>query len=437
MKRLTKSLWLLCITLMCMLSAPSIVQAAVKTPGKVTGVKATAYESKAVLKWKKASNATGYIVYQVNDDKTLTKIGTTKSTSYKITKLTNNTTYTYCITAYRTSKSQKYEGKKSAYVKVTPQVKKPGKVNLSIKSCSDGKISMKWKKVSNATGYQVYQYDASKDKFLSIGTVKGASVTVKKLTNGKSYKFKVRAYRTVGGVTRYGTFSTTLTAKPLLIKDDVKSMPTMGFKATVKKTVKASLKDGSGTVTVKKGTKVKVTYRTYNKCTVVLNNNKTVYIHHDNLRFTGCIYSSSKDLTKSAKEQFVNYKGYHSKTKYLIWVSLYKQRLYIFKGSQCNWKLEKSFKCSTGKASTSTPKGTYTLWKKSYFFPFDEYSYANYASYFSGNAIHSWVKLYGSGAWYNDGKLGHPASHGCVRLGDSQVVYVYNKVPLGTTIIIY
>lgn len=437
MKRFFKSLLLLCITLMCIVSVPSIAEAASKAPGKVKSLKATAGESQVKLKWKKVSNAKGYTIYRLNEDKTLTKIATTRSTSYTIKKLTNRTTYTYCVAAYRTVKSKTYEGTKSSYVKATPQVKKPGKVNLSIGSCGNTQLTLKWKKISGASGYEVFQYDTAKKAYVSIGSVKGTSVTVKSLTNGQNYQFKVRAYRTVGGITSYGNFSSTATAKPINVTQEIKNIPTMQFKATVNKTVNASLTNGSGKVTVNKGTKVTVTKRSSGNCTVTLPSKKTVYIPNRNLKFTSCVYNSKSDFSKTDKEMFVNYKGYHSNSKYLIWISLYRQRFYIFKGSQCNWKLFKTYKCSTGKAATSTPKGSYTLWKKAYFFPFDDYSYANYASYFSGNAIHSWVKLYGSGAWYRDGSLGHPASHGCVRLGDKEVVYVYKNIPIGTRIVIY
>lgn len=436
--KITKSFLLLCITLMCILCIPAAAEAASNTPSQVKGLKASTSESTVTLKWNKVSNVKGYNIYLLNTkDNTLTKVGKTTGTSFKITKLTNNITYTYCVAAYRTVKSKTYEGKKSSYVKATPKVKKPGTVSLSVKSCGNKQISLKWAKISGASGYEVFQYNTATKAYESIGTVKGTSVTVKSLTNGQNYKFKVRAYRKVSGVIRNGNLSAAVTAKPFAVSSTVKSMPTMGFKATVKSTVKAPLTSGSGSVTVQAGTSVTVSYRTNGNCTCILSNKKTVYIKNSNLNFISCIYDSKKDLSNANKEAFVNYKGYQSQTKYLIWVSLYKQRLYIFQGSQCNWKIWKSYKCSTGKAATSTPKGVYKLWKKAYFFPFDEYSYANYASYFSGNAIHSWVKLYGSGAWYMDGSLGNPASHGCVRLGDAEVQVVYNKVPIGTTIVIY
>ena len=440
MKQITKSFLVICIALLCLLSVPVAAQAATNTPSQVKNLKATTAESAVTLKWAKVSNATGYIIYRLNTtDNTYTKVGTTKSTSYTIKKLANGTSYTYCVAAYRKVKFQTYEGKKSSTVKATPQVKKVGTVKLSVKSCGNQQISLKWSKISGATGYQVFQYNTSSKKIESIGTVTGTSVTVKQLTNGTSYQFKVRAYRTVGGVTRYADYSSVVTVKPLAVSSEAKSMPTMTYKAKVNKTVNASLTSGSGKVTVSKNTTVTVLTRSKSTpCKVQLGNGKTVYIDFTNLTFTSCIYNNKNNLSQQVVEDFVNHKGYHSNTKYLIWISTYKQRVYIFRGSQCSWKLIKNFQCSTGKASTPTLKGTFRLYKKAYFFPFDEYSYANYASYFwSDNAIHSWVKLYGSGAWYRDGSLGKPASHGCVRLGDNQVQYIYNSIPIGTTIVVY
>lgn len=440
MKRIFKSLLIMCITLMCMLSVPLVSQAASNTPAQVKSLKASTSESTVTLKWKKVSKAKGYNIYLLNTTtNTLTKVASTKSTSYKIKKLTNGTTYTYCVAAYRVVKSKTYEGKKSSYVKATPQVKKVGTVKLSVKSCGNTQIALKWKKISNASGYQVFQYNPTTDKFEAIGTVTGTSVTVKNLTNGQNYKFKVRAYRTVGGVTRYADFSSTVTVKPIAVSSEVKSLATMTYKAKVKKTVSASLTNGSGKVTVAKNTNVTVLVRSKSSpCKVQLSNGKTVYINFSNLTFKSCIYNNKNNWSQQTVEDFVNYKGYHSNTKYLVWISTYKQRMYIFQGSQCNWKLIKNFQCSTGKAATPTAKGTFSIWKKAYLFPFDEYSYANYASYFwGGNAIHSWVKLYANGSWYRDGSLGNPASHGCVRLGDSQIKYFYNNISRGTTVVIY
>ena len=70
------------------------------------------------------------------------------------------------------------------------------------KSLKKNQITVKWKKDTKATGYQI-QYSTSK-KFTKKGTKiktvaknKTASGMVKKLKSGKTYYVRVRAYKTV------------------------------------------------------------------------------------------------------------------------------------------------------------------------------------------------------------------------------------------------
>ncbi|MDO5345476.1 MAG: L,D-transpeptidase family protein [Lachnospiraceae bacterium] len=437
MKRFVKSLFImLCLTFLCTAFSPVPVQAASYTPGQVKNLKATSGESSATLKWKKVSNATGYYVYSVDKStNTLKKVATVKNNTVTLKKLKNATAYNFCVSAYRTVKSKKYEGKKSTVVTVTPQVKKPAVPKLQIKSCGNGQVSLKWNAVSGANSYELYQKNSA-GKFVSIGTTKKTSVVVKKLTNGTNYEFKLRAVRTVGGISRKSNLSAPVTGKPIKITTEVSGITSMQFKATVTRTVKAPLvDDAKKTVTVKSGTKVTILTKTSSKSTVKLSNGKKVYINTSYLRSTGQVYNSRTDYSTATKEGYVNYKGYRSDTKYLIWISLYRQHLYIFKGSQCNWKLYKSFKCSSGRYPINTPTGTYKLWKKS---PraYSGSSYYDYVSYFSGNAIHGWVWVIGTG-WDPTSSLGNPASHGCVRLSNQNAKWLYQTMPMNTTIVIY
>jgi hypothetical protein len=64
--------------------------------------------------------------------------------------------------------------------------------------------------VSRATGYQIYRLNTKTGKYEKLTTVKGASkCTYKntKLTKGKSYTYKVRAYKTYEGKTYVGGYS--------------------------------------------------------------------------------------------------------------------------------------------------------------------------------------------------------------------------------------
>ena len=143
-----------------------------------------------------------------------------------------------------------------------------------------------------------------------------------------------------------------------------------------------------------------------------------------NIRY-GAPYTT-KDYTTEVKENFVNKKGYSSKTKYLLFISHYTQRVYLFKGSKGKWDLQKTYRCATGKASTKTPRGVFKITKKAKRTP----AGSKYVSYFkSWNAFHA--RPFGSTT------MGKPASNGCIRLYDKDAIYIYKKIPKRTTVVSY
>jgi hypothetical protein len=85
------------------------------------------------------------------------------------------------------------------------------KVSLK-KAAKKTKTSVKltWKKVSNATGYEIYRKTGKKGAYKKIKTIKKAgtvSFINKKLKTGQRYSYKVRAYRIVNGKKVYGAYS--------------------------------------------------------------------------------------------------------------------------------------------------------------------------------------------------------------------------------------
>lgn len=116
----------------------------------------------------------------------------------------------YALTAY----DRLVKGKSSLYDMTDGAVvtKKPGKVTISsLKSTSTKKMTVKWKKVSTAEGYQVVYSTSSKFTSKKTITVSKSTLsrTVKSLKKGKTYYVKVRAYRKdVKGNKVYGTYST-------------------------------------------------------------------------------------------------------------------------------------------------------------------------------------------------------------------------------------
>lgn len=104
---------------------------------------------------------------------------------------------------------------------LTPAKKtvKPAKVNLKtakqITTKKRGKkvytkaVKLSWKKTKNAGGYVVYM-KSGKGKYKAVKTItngKTISYTKKNLKKGKTYYFKVRAYRKVNGQKVYGNYS--------------------------------------------------------------------------------------------------------------------------------------------------------------------------------------------------------------------------------------
>ncbi len=89
----------------------------------------------------------------------------------------------------------------------------PSAVNLSsTKSNAKKKLTVKYKKVSGASGYRIYYKKQGSKKWYSKYTTK-TSYTLSKLSRKKYYSVKVRAYKTVGGVKHYGAYSKTKKAK--------------------------------------------------------------------------------------------------------------------------------------------------------------------------------------------------------------------------------
>ena len=84
----------------------------------------------------------------------------------------------------------------------------PARAQLNkIINVKSGKVVAKWKKASNADGYQIQYALNKKFKKAKSKTVKSTSVTIKKLKKKKTYFVRVRAYKAVDGKKVYGKWS--------------------------------------------------------------------------------------------------------------------------------------------------------------------------------------------------------------------------------------
>ena len=184
-------------------------------PKKVTGLKAKKQTTTSItLNWSKVSGATGYEVYKYNSSKKKwEKVGSTTKTSYTVKKLKAGTKYKFKVRAYKTVNKKKYYGSYSSELQTATKTSTPKITSLTTGS---KKANLKWKKVSGATGYEIYMATSKNGKYSKVKTITKSS-TVKysktKLKKNKKYYFKVRTYKTVNGKKIYSSYSTVKSIK--------------------------------------------------------------------------------------------------------------------------------------------------------------------------------------------------------------------------------
>lgn len=138
-------------------------------------------------------------------------------------------------------------------------------------------------------------------------------------------------------------------------------------------------------------------------------------------------------------ESTVNNKNLSSPTQYLVWTRIDEQYTYIFQGSKNNWKLIRSFICSTGRDYTPTPTGTFALTYKVPSFGQNKGYCCKYAFGFIGSSYlyHSIIfDKTGSYLLENKGVLGRKASQGCIRFSVEHAKWFYDNLISGTTVYI-
>ena len=122
-----------------------------------------------------------------------------------------------------------------------------------------------------------------------------------------------------------------------------------------------------------------------------------------------------------------------SNTNNYILVNLYQQKVYIFYGAVHNWKLINTFSCGSGKSSTPTVTGHFRVGVKGLYFKSSTSVYCKYFSQISGNYLFHSI-LYDRSGNVLDGNLGAVESHGCIRLALKSAKYIYDNVPIGSSI---
>lgn len=174
--------------------------------------------------WDKIKDATGYEILrystaskkyvviddidfdEITDEKEKEELETADIYSYEDDGRISATIYKYQVKAYNKVDGKKVYLKESEKLKATTTPLTP---NITVKSSSRKTARLTWKNCSTrATGYKVYMATSKNGTYKLVKTTTAKSFTKYYLRSGKTYYFKVRAYRTVDGKNIYGNYST-------------------------------------------------------------------------------------------------------------------------------------------------------------------------------------------------------------------------------------
>lgn len=162
------------------------------------------------ISWDKVNEADGYRIYRLDTNtdtyKLVDTINNNSITSYKHENLVSATNYYYKVKAFKYLNGSTRYSDYSSRLKATTRPLQP---SVTLSSTTSKSIKASWTKISKRTeGYEVYMSTSKNGTYSSIGTTTNTSFSKSSLTKGKTYYFKVRAYRTVDGNKIYSLYST-------------------------------------------------------------------------------------------------------------------------------------------------------------------------------------------------------------------------------------
>ena len=280
--------------------------------------------------------------------------------------------HVYCLKVKATDASEVILQSKETY-----SVNFPEKVTDLKATCAkkDNLIKVTWDKVDGANRYYVYRNTKATRPSKPIKTVTGTSYSERK--KGGSYYYWVQAANTTdaaasdfvkSGKVTAGNYLTIPVRNYWFTATAKKRIPI--YKSAKSKKVIGYLPKGKTVVIKKKSPKVVPQYGVV----------KRVYFNDKNLKKKGWVSfrsvklknhvaGKSNDWSKSVKESYVNKKKFKSSTNYLIWLSKYTQKVYVFKraNKHSKWVLKKTYRCSSGTFAHPTPTNmNYILIRKQY-----------------------------------------------------------------------
>ena len=171
-------------------------------PGSPAAVTSTYNSIK--LSWEPVPDATGYVVYLSSSPAgPFGRLAVTKTNSFVHQNLICGSTYYYKVRAYTALNGKNTYGIPSAALTATAQPPVPA--IFTAQKSTAASIRLAWSVSPGATGYVLYRSETSNGPFLRFKVTKALSFTDTGLIKGKTYYYKVRAYRVGNKINIYGT----------------------------------------------------------------------------------------------------------------------------------------------------------------------------------------------------------------------------------------
>ena len=183
-------------------------------PYTTTGMKCSSKTNvSANLQWNKNISADGYVLDKYDGSKwvTIKTFTSNADTSFNVTGLKASTTFKFRLRAYKNFGSAK---EYSAYTYLNVNTRPYTTTGFKMKSATKNAITLQWNKNISASGYCIEKWDGSKwvqiKRYTSNANV---TYTATGLKANTAYKFRIRAYKTIGNVNVYSAYSAVVTAR--------------------------------------------------------------------------------------------------------------------------------------------------------------------------------------------------------------------------------
>ena len=159
----------------------------------VSGFKASKVTADSIsFTWNRSSEADGYSVYRKEGEK-LTKLASTKETSFTLSSQTSNRKSSFLILAFSFDASGRASyGNKSKPINVRTFLKTPSAPKETAAGLNAVNIS--WDRVEGAKTYKIFLRAAKSNTYSAVKTVGKSSAKVEKLSPGEKYYVRVQAF---------------------------------------------------------------------------------------------------------------------------------------------------------------------------------------------------------------------------------------------------